>query len=143
MSQDEKNRSFRPFHERPFGDILQSLDSFFQDTVKQIKVPRLISTYQYETKKEYIIEAELPGVKKNQVSLDIFSNYIKIAVQTEEIIEEQDDNKLTYKHNSRYSKAEKLVHLPFIVNESEVKATLKDGLLQIRIPNKRKKISIE
>ncbi|WP_078595402.1 Hsp20/alpha crystallin family protein [Evansella clarkii] len=140
---EEKKRPLLPFQERPFGDLLQSIDSFFQDTVKHIKAPRFIPTYQYETKKEYIIEAELPGVQKDQIGLDIYQNYIKISVQSEEITEEKDDIQNTFKHSSRFQRAERVVQLPFLVNESEVKAVLKDGVLQIRIPNKRKRIPID
>ncbi|SDY79246.1 HSP20 family protein [Evansella caseinilytica] len=142
MSQ-EKKRSIQPFHEKSFGDIFQSLDSFFQDTFRHLKAPRIIPVYQYETKQEYIIEAELPGAKKEQVTLDIYHNFLKIAVQSEEVVEEKDDLRHTYKHNSRWERAERVIQLPFAVNESEVRAKLTDGVLKIRIPNKRKQIDIK
>ncbi|MDG5789511.1 Hsp20/alpha crystallin family protein [Evansella sp. AB-P1] len=138
----EKNRPSLPFKEIPFGDILQSIDSFFQDTVRSLQAPRFIPIHQYETKNEYIIEAELPGVKKEQVSLDIYHNFIKISVQSEEVVEETDDINKTYKHNHRFERAERVVQVPFAVNESEVKAELNNGLLRIKIPNKKKRIEI-
>lgn len=138
---NEKKRPSLP--EGPIGDILNTLDSFFQDAFRQLQSPRFIPTNQYETNNEYIIEAELPGVRKDQLSLDIYRNYIRISLQAEEILEQKDDNAKIIKHNSRYERSERVVQLPFVVDESEVKAELKDGLLTIRIPNKRKRIQID
>ncbi|ADU30942.1 Hsp20/alpha crystallin family protein [Evansella cellulosilytica] len=143
MNQDNKKNSLQPFRERPFGDILQSIDSFFQDAVKHLKAPRFIPIYQYETEQEYIVEAELPGVNKEQLTLDIYHNYIKISILSEEIIREENDKEQIVKQSSRFERSERVVELPFAVNESEVKAKLQDGLLKIRIPNKRKKIKID
>lgn len=140
---DEKKRAIQPFFERPFGDILQSIDAFFQDTVNYLRPPRLIPVYQYETDTYYIVEAELPGVSKEQVSLDIYHNFIKISVKSEEILQETDEKNKTIKHNHRFEKSERVVQLPFAINESEVKARLANGVLKIIIPNKRKQIKIE
>ncbi|MDQ0253901.1 HSP20 family molecular chaperone IbpA [Evansella vedderi] len=142
MSQEKKN-SLQPFREGPFGEILQSLDSLFQDTFRQLSAARFIPINQYETQSEYVIEAEIPGIKKEQISLDVYHNYIKISVQSEEILEQKDDKNQLIKHNSRYERAERVVALPFGVNESEVNAELRDGILTIRIPNKRKRIQIK
>ncbi|MBU9710259.1 Hsp20/alpha crystallin family protein [Evansella tamaricis] len=144
MSKD-KDRSLQSFSEKPFGELLQSIDSFFQDAFRQLQLqgPGFITTYQYETNDEYIIEAELPGVKKDQISLDCYHNFIKISVRSDEIVEEQDDRSQTIKKHSRFQRAERVVQLPFTVNESEIKASLNNGVLQIRIPNKRKRITID
>lgn len=143
MSHDKKKNQLQPFHEKSFGDLLQFIDSFFQDTLHQLKAPRFIPVNQYESDSEYIIEAELPGVSKDQITLDIYQNYIKIAVQSEEILEEKDDNNQTIRHNSRFERAERVVSVPFTINETELDAELANGVLKIRIPNKRKRIEIK
>ncbi|WP_026690114.1 Hsp20/alpha crystallin family protein [Alteribacter aurantiacus] len=133
----------KPIHEKPIGDILSSIDGFFQDTIKQISVPRTINVYEYETKREYIIEAELPGIRKNQISIDIYHNYIRIAVNENEVTEVRDEKRKVVSQSRKFQRAERTITLPFYVNENEVKATLKDGLLVIRIPNRRKRIQID
>ncbi|MCD8510321.1 MAG: Hsp20/alpha crystallin family protein [Bacillus sp. (in: Bacteria)] len=122
---------------------MQFIDSFFQDTLHQLKAPRFIPINQYETNGEYVIEAELPGVNKEQITLDIYENYIKISVESEEILEEKDDKNETIRHNSRFERAERVVAVPFNVNETDINAELTNGMLQIRIPNKRKRIEIK
>ncbi|RNA69825.1 Hsp20/alpha crystallin family protein [Alteribacter keqinensis] len=143
--EDFKNnrRTPKPIHEKPIGDILSSIDGFFQDTIKQISTPRAINVYEYETKREYVIEAELPGVKKNQISIDIYHNYIRIAVNDHGVSETRNEKKGYVSQSRKFQRAERTISLPFYVNESEVKATLKDGLLVIRIPNRRKRIQVD
>ncbi|WP_171051660.1 Hsp20/alpha crystallin family protein [Alteribacter natronophilus] len=133
----------KPIHEQPFGDILSSLDGFFQNTVEKISIPRSIPVYEYETKKEYIIEAELPGIKKSQLSLDVYHNYIKISVNSRADTETRNDRTGFRSRSRQFQHAERTITLPFYVNEKEVRATLKDGLLTIRIPNRRKRIPVE
>lgn len=143
MSQDKKKNQLQPFHEKSFGDLLQFIDSFFQDTLHQLKAPRFIPINQYETNSEYVIEAELPGVNKEQITLDIYQNYIKISLQSEEILEEKDDTNQTIRHNSRFERSERVVSVPFMVDESDINAELANGVLTIRIPNKKKRIEIK
>ncbi len=142
MSERKKQNS-KPIEEQPFGDILQTMDGFFNQAMRHLYTPQAIPVYQFETKDEYIIEAELPGIKKNQITLDIFQNYIKIGVQEETKDEKKDELNKTVKQSFRYKRADRVVTLPFAVNESDIKASLSQGLLRIRIPNKRKRIQIE
>jgi len=140
---DRKKHDIKPIQEQPFGDILQTMDGFFNQTMKHLYTPKTIPIYQFETKDEYIIEAELPGIRKSQISLDVFQNHIKISVQEEAKEEKKDELKKTVEQSFRYQRADRVVTLPFAVNESDIKASLSQGLLKIRIPNKRKRIPIE
>ncbi|MCR6107250.1 Hsp20/alpha crystallin family protein [Salipaludibacillus agaradhaerens] len=140
---DRKKREIQPIHEKPFGDILHSMDHFFTQAIQHFHTPRTIPVHQYETADEYIIEAELPGIKKKQINLDIFQNYIKISVEDEAFTEKKDDTQKITEQSLRYQRADRLVTLPFAVNQSDVKASLSQGLLVIRIPNRRKRIPID
>ncbi|SES39279.1 Hsp20/alpha crystallin family protein [Salipaludibacillus aurantiacus] len=140
---ERKKREIKPIHEQPFGDILNSMDSFFNQAIKHLHPSKMIPVYQYETKDEYVIEAEVPGIKKEQILLDIFQNHIKISIKNESYSEKKDDVKKTTEQYFRYHKSDRVVNLPFAVNQSDIKASLSQGLLTIRIPNKRKRISID
>ncbi|WP_161524670.1 Hsp20/alpha crystallin family protein [Alteribacter lacisalsi] len=144
MKEPNKNQNVpKPIHEQPFGDILSSLDGFFHETMEKISIPRSIQVYEYETKKEYIIEAELPGIRKSQVSLDVYHNYIRISVNSRQEAEARDDKNGFWSRSRQFQRAERTITLPFYVDEKEVKAALKDGLLVIRIPYRRKRIQVE
>lgn len=139
---EKKTRFNKPIQEQAFGDILHSMDSFFHQAISHIQGPRLIPIYQYETAKYDVIEAELPGVKKDQITLDVFQNNLKISVESKEVLQ-QDEKKLSYKQSSRFQHSERVVSLPYSINESDLKATLSQGVLTIKISNNRKRIPID
>jgi HSP20 family protein len=132
-----------PFNERPFVDFLTSIDSFFNKAFQNFQLGGSIRVSQYETKNHYIIEAELPGVKKEQIHLDVFSNQIKIGVHSTEIVEEKDDKLHIYKSSKSHKQAERIVMLPIHITKEDVKASYNDGLLTIKIKNNYRTIEIE
>lgn len=132
-----------PFNEQPIANVLKSIDSFFQGAFSNFHFGGGFPVHQYETNTHYIIEAELPGIKKEQISLDIYSNQIKISVKNLEVIEEKDDFHNSIIRSRSFQKAERLVMVPFNISEHEVKASYRDGLLKIKFPNKKQTINIE
>jgi HSP20 family protein len=132
-----------PLNELPIADFLKSIDGFFQNAFRNFQFVSGFPLHQYETKSHYIIEAQLPGVKKEQIDLDIYSNHIKISVQNAEVIEEKDDIQQSFRSTRSYQKTERVVMVPFYISEKDVKASYRDGLLRITMPNKKRTIEIE
>ncbi|WP_161568301.1 Hsp20/alpha crystallin family protein [Anaerobacillus alkaliphilus] len=139
----KKDNLPNPFNEQPIGEFLKSIDSFFQDAFRNFHFGTAFPVHQYETNNNYIIEAQLPGIKKEQIILDIYGNQIRISVQNAEVIEEKNDIQHSFRSTRSYHKAERIVLLPFHVSEREVKASYRDGLLKIVVPNKKRTIEIE
>ncbi|MGJ7920026.1 Hsp20/alpha crystallin family protein [Neobacillus sp. LXY-4] len=128
------------FHERPVKGILQTIDDFFRSPFPHMSFPIHVS----ETNQHHIIKAELPGVKKEQIQLDVLANTLTITVKHHEEITEQDEKKGLYSKKQSLSSASRTVPLPFQINEKAVKATYKNGLLEILIPKQKgKKIIID
>ncbi len=142
MSKKKENLP-TPFNEQPIGDFLKTIDNFFQDAFRNFHFGVAFPVHQYETKTHYIIEAQLPGIKKEQITLDIYSNQIRISVQNAEVFEEKDDIQHTFRSTRSFQKAERVVLLPYSVSEREVKASYRDGILKILVPNKKRTIEIE
>ena len=88
-----------------------------------------------ENEKEYVVEAELPGVAKENVNLSFEEGKLKIAVKKEENLEEKNKN---YIHRERRLSSMERVILLSDEAESEVKAKLDNGILTINIPKKEK-----
>lgn len=132
---------------RSYSDFLKSIDDFFFDAFQHFNqngmfVPSF-PVRTYEKNNEFIIEAELPGVKKSQIQLDIYQNFVRIGVRNEEIVESKDEQNNFLSSSHSYEKRERTVGLPFQVTEKDVKASFTNGLLVVRFPNKRKTIEIE
>ncbi|ARK30816.1 Hsp20/alpha crystallin family protein [Halalkalibacter krulwichiae] len=130
-----------------YQDILKTIDSFFQQTYENIQDNPLFQTpipvHVFEDKDNYIIEAELPGVEKRQISLDIYRQAIRIQVTEDERTEIIDEKTGMLERRGRTQIRQRVIPVPFNIQEQDVKALYKNGLLRITIPNKRKRIPIE
>ena len=130
-----------------FDDFYNMLDDFFGDYQKPSRslVRDTFKIDVKETDTDYIIEAEMPGVKKEEVSLDIDERGIMISINRVEAKEEAGKN---YIHRERQSLSlSRGVRLPNIMTDG-VTAKLDSGVLTITATKKTKeskcrKISIE
>ena len=99
----------------------------------------------YETDNELIVKAELPGVRKEDVEVVVRENYLIIRAEKKE--EHKEEKRNVYLSERIYGKVERVIPLPPDVDVENIKASFKDGVLEIRIPKKsatkEKKISIE
>ena len=129
------NRKNRELMAGGFEDFYNLLDDFF--------TPRSLerATFKmdlHETEKEFVIEADLPGVQKDQVGLNLEEGKLTIAVNREESVEDAQKN---YLHKERrVSSMSRSIFLKD-ANPAEVKAKLENGVLTVSIPKMEKQIS--
>lgn len=147
---DKKNKPepFRDFfrnvndiiHEKPVKGFLQSIDEFFNNSFPSGAFPVEVR----EKEDVYIITAELPGVKKEQIHLNILPNHLSISIENKEMETKEDLNNHIFQKRISQQKYSRNISLPISINENMVKATYRDGLLTINIPQvKGKTINIE
>jgi HSP20 family protein len=120
------------FTERPIKGLLESIDEFFKNPLTPLSFPIELT----ETSKEYIITAELPGIKKEQIQIDTTGSQITISIKNREELAEIDEINQSYRRRHSLQKSSRSVNLPVPIDEKQVKASYKDGLLQIRFPRK-------
>ncbi|GIN58979.1 heat-shock protein [Lederbergia ruris] len=84
-----------------------------------------------ETDNEYLIEAELPGIKKEDIDISFNDDgRLSIAVNRNESIEEKDEDN-TYIHKERrYGSMQRSLYLEN-AKPDEISAKMQDGLLKI------------
>ncbi|HQA08134.1 MAG TPA: Hsp20/alpha crystallin family protein [Syntrophomonadaceae bacterium] len=117
-----------------FEDFYNMLDDFFSNTWVPMR-SMVRDTFKLdiqETEREYCIEAELPGVKKEEINLELKDDgRLTIAVEREENLQEENKN---YVHRERrYSSMQRSIYLRDAKTEG-VKAQLNDGILRIIVP---------
>ncbi len=89
-----------------------------------------------ETAGEYVIQAELPEVKKEDVKVTLEDGVLTIQGQRRQ---EKDEKTTKYHRIERsYGTFVRSFSLPDQVNESGVKAEFKDGVLNLHIPKSEK-----
>jgi HSP20 family protein len=91
-----------------------------------------------DKEKEYLIEAELPGVKKEEITLEMHDGQLMIGIQREEKVDEEKKN---YIHKERrYCSMNRSVYLADADTEN-IKAKLDNGVLEITVPKVEKSVS--
>lgn len=101
----------------------------------------------YETKEGIVVEAAVPGAKKDEVSIEIKDNVLRIDAEHRESKEETKEKEVIYRSQKQGS-FHYATTLPKAVEENKARAKLKDGILKIIIPiakgeKRGKGISIE
>ena len=87
-----------------------------------------------ETDKEYLIKAELPEVKKEDVKITLENGVINISGERKQQKEEKGENEIRVE--SFYGTFSRSFSLPDNIDASGVRAESKDGVLKVRIPKK-------
>ncbi len=85
-----------------------------------------------ETKEAYLVEAELPGLSKEDVSVT-FENGI-LTLSGERRFEKETEEENYRRVERRYGSFSRAFSLPREVDAEGVKATFKDGLLTVTVP---------
>ena len=64
-----------------FKDLMEQMDAFFNESAKNFNalIKRPLAVRTYETASEVIVEAELPGYKREQIKLEIVGNQLRIT----------------------------------------------------------------
>jgi HSP20 family protein len=85
-----------------------------------------------ETDKEFLIKAELPEVKKEDVKVTLDNGVITIAGERRHEKEQKDANEIRVE--SFYGTFSRSFSLPENIDAKNIQAETKDGVLRVRIP---------
>ena len=129
-----------------FDSIHQELDNFLRDTfishtfghpLNMIKNTILRPAIEViQNKDNYKVKVQLPGIKKDNIDVEIDNDFMTICAETHEEKEEekQDENNKRY-HTSefRYGKYQRTISFDQPIKSDEAQAEYKDGILTITI----------
>lgn len=127
-----------------YVDIFNLMDDFFNDSFPSTRLLRN-DTFKIDVRDEekaYIVEAELPGFKKEEIHLDMNEDTLSISASKSE---EKEENKPKYIHRERKATSVKRSIYLKDINPEEIKASFDDGLLTVSLPklvNEKKSTSI-
>lgn len=89
-----------------------------------------------ESETEYLIKAELPEVKKEDVKVSLEDGVL--TLQGERRQEKEEKNKKYHRVERSYGSFVRSFVLPDQVDETKVQAAFKDGMLNLHIPKSEK-----
>ena len=128
----------------PFRDVDDMFDRFFAETVR--RWPRQGAAAQparewapaadvSETDGEYLIKAELPEVRKEDVSITVQDGVLTLAGERKQ--EKREDQEKVHRVERYYGAFARRFALPENADEQGIKAESRDGVIVIHIPKQR------
>lgn len=98
----------------------------------------------YEKDDQIVMEAELPGLKKEDIEVSVQDNMLRVSGKRNAEKEIKEEN--YYRHERRYGAFSRSVSLPSSVDSTKINANYQDGVLKVTIPKaeeaKAKRIEI-
>jgi HSP20 family protein len=86
----------------------------------------------YETKDAIVLNVELPGVSKEEISLEVKDN--TLTLRGEKKMEKDVKEESYHRMERTYGSFMRAFTLPSTVQQEKVKARFKDGILEVSIP---------
>lgn len=86
-----------------------------------------------EDDKAYYVNAEMPGVKKEDIDIQVEGNQVSLAAEVKRVKEEKKDEKVVYSERA-FGRQYRSFTLPAPVDRDKVTAAFKDGVLQLTLP---------
>jgi HSP20 family protein len=88
----------------------------------------------YETEKEVVVKAELPGLKKENVNVSIENNVL--TIYGERKFEEETKNEKYHRVERTHGEFMRSFTLPAFVDIARIGAEFKDGILMLTLPKR-------
>jgi len=90
-----------------------------------------------ENDKNIVVHAELPGVKKEDITIDVSEGTLTLSGEKRE--EKKEDNERYHRVERSYGKFTRQFNLPEGVNTSQICACFNNGVLELTIPKPEKR----
>jgi HSP20 family protein len=136
---------------RPFQELRKEIDRLFNEFFSRPVLPEKFEWFEWtpavdvsETEDSIIVKADLPGVKPEEIEINISDNILTIRGEKKREEEEKKEN--FYRVERYYGSFMRAIQLPTEVDVEKVKATYKDGVLKVVLPKKvepKKTIKVE
>jgi HSP20 family protein len=119
MMDDFFGRRFRPWWP----------DRWFRTDEMEVRAP-VVDVF--EDKNDIVVKAELPGMEKDNIEVNLTDNTLTIKGEKKKEEEVKEEN--YYRCERAYGSFVRSVELPKAVHTDKVKASFKNGILEIRVP---------
>ncbi|HWQ40069.1 MAG TPA: Hsp20/alpha crystallin family protein [Burkholderiales bacterium] len=123
---------YSPFDET-FDDLFKGF--FVRPMAFESRIPAQMRLDVKETDKNYVVQAEIPGVKKEDINITVDGNQVAITAEVKREKEERQGEKVL--HAERYyGKLYRAFSLGQDVDEAAAEAKYVDGVLELILPKK-------
>jgi HSP20 family protein len=121
-----------PFGTEGMGDVW--MDRLWPEHPRWHGVEFVPSFDLYEKDNNYVIKAELPGVKKDDLNISVEGNVVNLSGKKSSEHEEEGGD--YYMKESSYGSFSRSIRMPGEVDDEKAEAEFKDGILTLTLPKK-------
>lgn len=120
---------------RTFNDVI---DEFFATAANYRQDSFMPNVDVSETDDRFEIAVELPGMKKEDITVDLEKG--RLTISGERKFENEEKGKNYHRVESRYGSFSRSFYLPDSINEDTINAKYEDGILSITIEKSEDKV---
>ena len=120
------------------SDLRDEIDRLFESPLSELtRTSQLLSGWTpaldvYEGKENFVVKAELPGMKKEDIEVSLHDG--SLSISGERKAETKHEDAEVYRAERFFGRFQRTVTLPTAVAADKVKAAYKDGVLTITLP---------
>jgi HSP20 family protein len=118
--------------ERAFDDWPSLRSPSFGDLTNAESVAWYPKIDVFERDNRLVTRIDLPGMKKEDVSVEVTDGHLALSGERKREAEEKKDN--VYRKEREYGSFHRILPLPEGVKIEDVKATFADGVLEVSVP---------
>jgi len=123
MELNRLRREIDRLFEDPFS-LLAPSTSFFQNWTPSVDI--------FEDKERYIVKAELPGMKREDIDVALDGNTLTLSGERKQ--EEEKREGESYRSERYFGRFQRSITLPTEVQANKIEAAYKDGVLTVTVP---------
>lgn len=116
----------------PRRNSFDLFDDFFRDDFFMRRQPSLMKTDIKEKGDKYIIEIDLPGYEKENLSITLENGYLEISAS----VAKEDKEEKYVRQERYYGECSRNFFVGEDISEEDIRAEFKNGILKIEIPKK-------
>jgi len=136
MPTNARNSSLRRFMPNLFNEIIDDFVSpgFYMTPLFNEPLEPQIRLDVSEKPKEFIVRAEIPGAKKEDIHVNIDGAYVNISAHTESESEEKSADERMIRRECFMGSFSRGFQLSSEINRDKAKASYENGVLQLILP---------
>jgi len=119
----------------PFGDLDDLFKGFMLRPVRMEQQAPQIKMDVKETDDAYMVHADIPGVKKEDIKVDIEGNMVSISAEVKQEKEEKKGERVI-RSERYYGSVSRSFSLAHDVDDSKAQAKYADGVLELTLPKR-------
>ncbi|TFV99525.1 Hsp20/alpha crystallin family protein [Oxalobacteraceae bacterium OM1] len=130
-----KSTRFESLSDVPPFNSLRGLDEFFRNFQRPSDGEQRMKMDVIENDRAYTVKAEIPGVKREDIKIDVHGNRVEISAEVKQEKEEKEGDRVVRSERS-YGQVSRVFTLAHEIDDAEASATYQDGILELTLPKR-------